>query len=55
MTVAATMKLDLKPVAKLPSVQAASKLERSMRVGKREAADEVGLPVQRQEEDREHG
>ena len=32
-TVAATMKLDLKPVAKLPSVQAASKLERSIRVG----------------------
>jgi hypothetical protein len=32
-TVAATTKLDLNPVAKLPSVQAASKLERSIRVG----------------------
>ena len=33
-TAPATMKLDLKPVAKWPSVQAASKLDRSMRVGK---------------------
>jgi hypothetical protein len=33
-TVAATMKLDLNPVVKFPSLQAASKLERSIRVGK---------------------
>ncbi len=53
-TLVATIRLDLNPVANPPCVHAARKLAVSGCVGQREAGDEVVLGVQRQEEDREH-